>query len=211
MDWTQMKDLDEKETRRAGVDSQVGSIVIIARNGDRNAFNKLVDLFWGDIFRMVYYRTFSRTDAEDLTQEIFMRAFSKLPKLQETEKFKPWLYSITVNRVRDFLRKKRAMSIFGFSKDPDRFEESEEKETHLPSALDVIIRKQFWAEVRRFSESLSGMERQVFLLRFMDEFNLSEIAEVLGKDESSIKTHLYRAIDKFRRKPKLIRILREGI
>ena len=105
MDWTQMKDLDEKETRRAGVDSQAGSIVIIARNGDRNAFNKLVDLFWGDIFRMVYYRLFSRTDAEDLTQEIFMRAFSKLPKLQETEKFKPWLYSIAVNRVRDFLRK----------------------------------------------------------------------------------------------------------
>ena len=208
-----MKDLEGKETQgwTAGTDSQLSSIVIIARNRDRNAFNKLADLFWGNIFRMVYYRTFSRMDAEDLTQEIFMRAFAKLPELKEPDKFKPWLYSIAVNRVRDFLRKKRLMSFLGSSKDRDTTEEFEEKETSTPSALDAVIRKQFWAEVNRFSESLSGMERQVFLLRFMDEFTLSEIAEVLGKDESSIKTHLYRAIDKFRRKPKLLRILREGI
>lgn len=208
-----MIDLDGKEHqgRTVGTDSQIGSFVIMARGGNRNAFSKLTDLFWGDIFRMVYYRTFSRVDAEDLTQEIFMRAFAKLTKLKETEKFKPWLYSIAVNRVRDFLRKKRVMSIFEFSKDRDTSEEFEEKETHTPSPLEAVIRKRFWTEVRRFSESLSGMERQVFLLRFMDEFTLSEIAEVLGKDESSIKTHLYRAIEKFRRKPKLLRMLREGI
>ena len=200
-----------KDLRATIEESHVILLVTSARNGDRAAFGRLADLFWGDIFRMVYYRTFSRMDAEDLTQEIFIRAFAKLPKLKETEKFKPWLYSIAVNRVLDFLRKKRLLSILGFSKAADTSHELEETETNSPSALDAITKKEFWTEVYRFSESLSAMERQVFVLRFMDELNISEIAEVLEKDESSIKTHLYRSIAKFRRKPGLLRILRDGI
>jgi RNA polymerase sigma-70 factor, ECF subfamily len=205
---------NNEEAEKPGVTDDppdVTTLVNTARKGDRVAFGKLVDFFWRGIFQMVYYRTFSRPDAEDLTQEIFIRAFVQLPKLKDTKKFKPWLYSIAVNRVRDFLRKKRLMSIFGLSKEREAFEGFEKIESGSPSPLDAVIKKQFWTEVRRFSESLSGMEQQVFLLRFLDGLNLSEIADVLKKDESSIKTHLYRAVGKFRRKPRLLQVVREGI
>jgi len=53
------------------------------------------------------------------------------------------------------------------------------------------------------------MEREVFLLRFMDHLNIKEISQVLKRSESSVKTHLYRALQKFRKEPELIKLLKE--
>ena len=60
-------------------------------------------------------------------------------------------------------------------------------------------------------DKLSKMEREVFLLRFFDHLNLNEIAGVMKKNESTIKTHLYRALAKFRKEPGLRQLLKEAI
>ena len=106
---------------RAGTCGQEGIVQLVtaARKGSREAFNRLVDRFQGDIFRMVYYRTRSRSDAEDLTQEIFLKAFRNLPRLKRDDRFKSWLYSIAVNRIRDYYRKTRLLSLFTGSPQTD--------------------------------------------------------------------------------------------
>ncbi|MEJ2024773.1 MAG: sigma-70 region 4 domain-containing protein, partial [Deltaproteobacteria bacterium] len=59
-------------------------------------------------------------------------------------------------------------------------------------------KKDFWNQVGGFLKKLSRVEKEVFLLRFLDHLTLKEIAETLGKGESTVKTHLYRALRKFR-------------
>jgi RNA polymerase sigma-70 factor (ECF subfamily) len=83
-----------------------------ARGGDRSALGELIAEFQEDIFRMVYYRTRSRMDAEDLTQEIFLKVFDNLPALKDPRMFRSWLFRIAVNKVYDYHRKKRFRALF---------------------------------------------------------------------------------------------------
>ena len=78
-----------------------------AKAGSRSAFTELVDLFQDDIFKMVFYRIRTQMDAEDITQEVFMQAYKNLSGLKKVDRFKSWLFSIAVNRVLYFKRKKR--------------------------------------------------------------------------------------------------------
>ena len=147
---------------------------------------------------MLYYRTRSRMDAEDLTQDVFLKAFKHLARLQSPAVFRSWLYRIAVNRVNDHFRKKRFRALFGnVSVDEEGFRETEEMAVP-PRAPDDLERKEFWQQVERMLEALSRMEREVFLLRFFDQLSLKEITAALGKNESTIKTHLYRALNKMK-------------
>ena len=82
-------------------------LVAKARDGNRNSFNELIDEFHQDIFKMVFYRIRSHSDAEDITQDVFLQAFKNIAQLKTVAHFKAWLYRIAINRVRDFYRKKR--------------------------------------------------------------------------------------------------------
>jgi len=70
-----------------------------------------------------------------------------------------------------------------------------------------LMRQEFWGHVRNFMDKLSRWEREVFLLRFMDQLTIREIAQSLSKSESAIKTHLYRAIKKFKENHELTQLL----
>ncbi len=195
---TYPEDAESGTSPAPGSINQVSVLVDRARAGDRNAFEELIVLYQSEVFRLAFFRTRSRMDSEDLVQDIFLAAFRYLPQLKDSDKFRPWLYRIALNRVRDFHRKKKFLSFFGLS---DGQSESDQADVapHLnPSALDKVIRNEFWEHVKQLSKRFSPMEREVFFLRFVDNFNLREIAEVLKKSESAVKTHLYRAIKKFR-------------
>ena len=190
--------------------SHIKSLVERASGGEGEAFDQLVDMFQGDIFRMVYYRTRSQMDAEDITQDVFVQAYKNISRLNSPEQFRSWLFSIAVNRVRDFHRKNKFRSLFGL------YTEGEENRESLPgrnddnNALDTMTRKDFWTQVGSLLNKLSKMEREVFMLRFMDDLGIKEIAQALKKQESTVKTHLYRALEKFRREPSMRELLREG-
>ena len=174
-------------------------LVYKAQKGNRYAFEQLVNNFQGDIYRMIYYRTRSRMDAEDLTQEVFMKAFDSLSRLKEAEKFRSWLFSIAVNRVRDHHRKKRFRSLFKVSAHRIDMERVETQHADEPHAMDDLLRKDFWRQIELLLDKLSRMEKEVFILRFFDHPNINEISRVLCKSESTIKTHLYRALAKFKK------------
>lgn len=176
----------------------LSSLVEAARDGDRKAFDEIVELFQDRVFRMVYYRTGSRMDSEDLLQDIFLQAYNGLPKLREPEKFEPWLFRIALNRVRDFHRRRRVFRLLGIAGEDDAEDRINAERDDAPGALDHMLRQEFWGHVQRFSEKFSRWEREVFFLRFLDQFSIKEISTVLGKSESAVKTHLYRSLNKFR-------------
>jgi len=179
-----------------------------AQAGDRMAFDGLVNIFWSDIVRLAYYRTGSAQDAEDLAQEIFLKAFRSIKSLRQPAHFKPWLYRIAVNKVTDHHRKRRLRSIFTSLDGPEGDSIPEPPDLESPSPLDQAARRQFWRLVDDFCASLPRREREVFTLRFMDQLTIGEIAQVLRRSQSAVKTHLYRAVAKFQKKPALINAIR---
>ncbi len=192
--------------RNANLSAQAVILAAEAIDGSEIAFNQLVDLFQGDVFKMVYYRTLSRMDAEDITQNVFIKAFKNISGLKSPERFKSWLFSIALNQTRDFYRKKKLLTMLGISGRNEEYEPDSEK-GDTPDPLDDMIRRDFWKHVGLFLDKLPGMEREVFTLRFMDHLAIQEIGDVLGKRESTVKTHLYRALEKFRKETKMRQFL----
>jgi RNA polymerase sigma-70 factor (ECF subfamily) len=202
---------DNTTTILPGTSAQLVSLVNRAREGNRSAFTQLADRFHQDIFRTVFYRIRSRVDAEDITQDVFLKAFQKIASIKDAAKFRGWLFSITLNRIRDFQRKKRFRSLF--KKEDENIESHpiEKSDSDQPQALEQVMRKDFWRQIGLILKKLPTMEREVFLLRFFDHLSIKEIAGVLKKSESTIKTHLYRALAKFKKEPAMRRLLNEVI
>jgi len=197
--------------RTADTSTQLVVLVNRAKDGNRSAFAQLVDQFHSDVFRMVYYRIRSRSDAEDIAQDVFLKAFQKISTVKDAARFRGWLFSIALNRIRDFQRKKRFRSLFKVEEENIDSQPPVETESDEPEALEQVLKEDFWRQIRSMLDKLSKMEREVFLLRFFDHLNLNEIAGVMKKNESTIKTHLYRALAKFRKEPGLRQLLKEAI
>lgn len=189
---------------------EIGALAEKAKQGNRLSFQELVNIFQEDIYRLVYYRTYSRMDAEDITQEVFVQAYKKLQSLNDTQKFRAWLYTIAVNRSNDFLRKRKYLSLLKMrsAREQEFMEENRDRGNEFN---DSIAKKRFWEHVRSLLEKLSSMEREVFTLRFMDYQNINEIAEILNKSESTVKTHLYRALHKVRKDSVFFKEYRESM
>ncbi|MBC2711375.1 MAG: sigma-70 family RNA polymerase sigma factor [Desulfosarcina sp.] len=145
-------------------------LVLSAASGSTLAFHRLADLYQDAVYRMVYHRVRSRMDAEDLTQDIFLKAYRNLPRL----------------------------------KTPDRFRSS--VDPAAPDGFSEWGRRQFWKTVADILKKMSATEREVFILRFFDQQSIAEIARILTKGESTVKTHLYRAIAKFKAHPASARL-----
>ena len=200
-----MKTEDNKD-----ISLKIAALVENARNGNRSSFQELVSLFQIDIYRLAYYRTFSQMDAEDLTQDVFEQAYRKLATLHEPQRFRAWLYSIAINRCNDFLRKRKYTALL-YKRNTQEQDFSDTEKYMNNSYGDRIDKKIFWKQVKKIVGKLSSMEREVFTLRFMDHRNINEIASILDKNESTIKTHLYRALNKVRVHSEFFKEHRESI
>lgn len=190
---TGMSDIESK----AGA-LEINQLVQKAKNRDQNAFDRLARMHWDRIYRMAFYRTRSREDAEDLAQDVFVKAYKSLPGLKDDSKFGSWLYAVGINTVRDFHRKRKMAAVLRF-KLFSQAEDGHGEKAGPPSPLQSVIRRDFWRQVEIVSRDLSRWEREVFFLRFLDQLAIREIAEALNKSESAVKTHLYRAVAKFRK------------
>ena len=187
------------------VTDKITVLVIKAQSGDRFALEKLADRFYGEIFRLIFYRLGNRMDAEDIAQDTMTEMVKSINKLKEPAKFKPWLFRIGLNRWRDFNRKAKVRSILKPA--ATLIEKGIDSESN--SALDHVLHKEFWQHFRHYQNRLSPMEKEIFTLRYVDQLKINEIADTLHKNESTIKTHLYRALHKFKQATGL-RLLLKG-
>jgi RNA polymerase sigma-70 factor (ECF subfamily) len=186
-------------------DNKITHLVEQALTGNKTSLEQLIDHFYADIFRMVYYRLPTRMDAEDLTQEVFMQMIKSLPNLKDARLLKPWLFRIALNRVRDFHRKKSILSFFGSTAEKD-IDASVNTDSYSDPSKNIMD-KEFRFQLRKFSENLSRWEQEVFTLRFLDQLEIKEIVRIVQKNENTVKTHLYRALKKFRGNRELYSLL----
>jgi len=168
-----------------------------AQRGDMDAFRQLVERARVNIFRLAYDLTGNRHDAEDLSQEVFLKAYRSLPHFRGDAKWNSWLYRITVNTCYDHHKS-------GATKIMKRYEEIESVESnHVGQGSAILPDKS--ADAAMIQENiekalcqLTLRERSVFVLRHYHDLPLKQIAETLEISDGTVKTLLFRAIQKLR-------------
>ncbi len=173
---------------------------LIARTlgGDGGAFATLVDRFQRKIYRVAYAIVRDDVEADTITQDTFIQAYTHLAKFQGRSEFETWLTRIAINRSRDSLRRRRFVSLFSSEDDEDREAWIEPVDTR-PDPEREIMARQLRAAIEHAERKLSAQQKVIFRLRHYENRSLEEIAELLGLRAGTVRAHLFRAIHKIRK------------
>jgi len=183
-----------------------------AQSGQRIAQNQLIDRCAKTIYQTVYIRLNSKMDAEDITQDIMFTMIQKIHTLKQTSAFKSWLFRITLNKIKDFKRKKKFLFFIGGKQEIEDVMSYNSMHSCDDQPDMIIHRKTLSNEFNQMIQCLSHLEKEIFLLRWVDQMQINEIAQVLKKNENTVKTHLYRATSKIRKHQSLYHLIKdEGI
>jgi len=158
-------------------------------------FDEVVRLYRPRIFRFLMGSLGDRDLAESLTQDCFLKAYTARHQFRGDSSLATWLTRIALNLVRDHLRNRR-MRFWQKTRDTalDIVDVGEWIPDGARSPEEVCLQQERVREIWRSVEKLSRQQRTVFLLRFVEEMELSEIAETTGMNTSTVKSHLYRAL-----------------
>ena len=162
-----------------------GELVLETLAGDREAFGKLVERHRRTILALAVQRGFQQAEAEDVAQEVFVKAFNSLARLQEPEAFARWLYGITGHVLADVVRteKRRGRSV-GLDHAAELAAPPREGGERFLNAVEVL---------RAISE-LPDAQRMVLTLRYLEGLTPKEIAQRLGQPRGTIRSHLHHAL-----------------
>ncbi len=165
-----------------------GELVLQAVRGDSDAFGVLYSLYLDDIYRYVYYRTGNVTVAEDLTEDVFFKAWRAIGSYeQHGVRFSSWLYRIARNVAIDYLRAKRPH--VALTDEPVTLVDEEEL-----SPLQLPLRREEVKELQRAMSRLTEEQQHVLILRFVEGLGHAEVAEILGKTEEACRVLQHRGL-----------------
>jgi len=169
-----------------------GYIINKCLNGDSTAFGFLVDKYKASVYAFAYNRLRNFHDAEDITQEVFIKAYQKLHTLKRWDNFLAWLHTITLNQCKDLIRKR--------AKRPDCFfvEEQEQEILDFPS-LNSYQEGLARESLHEALDALPEMYREVLTLYYLGGMSTKEIAQFLRTSPSAIRQRLKRARAKLKK------------
>jgi RNA polymerase sigma-70 factor (ECF subfamily) len=182
--------MESAEKRNKATDfRQEAGLIVAAQNGDAGAFGQLVRLHQRAIWRVAYGLTRNASDADDLTQETFLRAWQALKRFRVGEPMHPWLARIAVNQAFSLFRQRRRRpetpidplvesgQQFAGKDDPAKETEQRDHNQHLGDAFG----------------DLTEEHRAVLVLRVVDQLSYDEIANVLNVPPGTVMSRLSRA------------------
>ena len=160
----------------------VKELVLRAQQGDQICYGKLVDRYWKKLFLFLRHKTNNLEDAEDLTQEAFVKAYQKLHRYRDSYAFSTWLYTIAIRLAYSHHRKHRTTAPL-----------PEAVEDHQPNILDNLIRNEqgniLWDSARR----LPAGQYDILWLRYAENLDMAEISKAVGKTKIHVRVMLHRA------------------
>ena len=174
---------------------------LIARtlDGDGGAFGLLVERFQRKIYRVAYAIVRDEVEADTITQDTFIQAYTHLAKFQGRSEFETWLTRIAINRSRDSLRRRRFVRFFSSTDDEENREGFVEPVDDRPDPEREIMAHQLRGAIELAERQLSAQQKVIFRLRHYENRSLEEIAELLGLRSGTVRAHLFRAIHKIRK------------
>jgi len=188
----------------AGMAADENALVNAARAGDSEAFGVLVRRYMPRALAFARQMTGNASDAEDIVQDAFVKAFRSMGSFRGESGFYTWFYRLLANACTDHLRKGTLIKrlFFWRAGAPDEGEVDpvvaapDTKLGSLPSA--GLEREEMRGAIRRALVKLPERQRAVFLLRHNEEMSTAEVAAALGISEGAVKSHLSRAVTALR-------------
>jgi RNA polymerase sigma-70 factor (ECF subfamily) len=168
-----------------------------AAEGDLRAFEALVQRYRNRILADCKYLTRDQNNAEDLAQEVFVKAFFGLAGFESRSSFRHWLQSIKVHHCLNFLKKREGKSLL--SADDDAVERYEQLHVS-PAVIEKLDTMESREKIDEILNSMPSTLRIPLVMRDMDELSYEEIATSLGIGLSAVKMRIKRAREQFRRR-----------
>jgi RNA polymerase sigma-70 factor (ECF subfamily) len=177
------------------------------KSGDQSAFDEMVSRYWSRIYTMVNNLLKNTQDAEEVTQDAFIRAHRGLENFRGDSAFSTWLYQIATNLARNrywyWWRRKRDQSI-SFDQPLTADDDSSSLAELLPSNVetphDATVTQEFLSRVAESMEQLNEKHREILVLRNVQSLSYEEIASVLSISIGTVKSRIARARENLREK-----------
>lgn len=170
-------------------------LVVRARARDMAAYDELIRRYQRKIYQLVYNMTSNREDAEDLTQDVFVKAYSALEHFKGDSSFYTWVYRIAVNRTINYLKKRKrnaALSLDDMDqaveRDPDYVELRSRESPVRDATLSELQKK-----LNEALQTLSEKHRTVVVLHDIQGLQHDEIGRMLGCSEGTVRSRLFYA------------------
>jgi RNA polymerase sigma-70 factor (ECF subfamily) len=170
------------------------------RKGDESGFEEIVRDHTGKLVGLAWRLVGTREDAEELTQEAFLRLHRSLPGFRGDSLIGTWLYRTTTRLAIDFLRRERIKrKVFFFRQDNDSPDPVELASDSRQTPGEIFQTQEAMRSLRKNLQNLSSRQQVVFMLRHYEGLALKEIAEHLDLETGTVKAHLHRAVMQLRK------------
>ena len=152
-----------------------------ATKGDRQAFEKLMDIYFDRLCREAYIRCKYEEDVKEIVQETIYKAYRNIRSLKEPQYFKTWLSRILINVANDYLRNKGMVDL-------ELDETSYVKEVVIEDKIEIKI------DLYNAIDELEDKYKDAVILRYIDDLEIEDISKILDRPVNTIKTHLRKAL-----------------
>jgi RNA polymerase sigma-70 factor (ECF subfamily) len=180
--------------RKAATAAEDRELVRRAQAQDKEAFEELVRRHQHRVFAVAGGILRRREDAEDIAQQVFVKAYFSLKRFDQRAAFSTWLYKITVNECWDLLRKRKVRPLVyesDLSEEQARqFGATDERASEEPDISEKLVARQ---RVQNLMAGLDERDRTMLILKEVEGFAVEEIAEILGLNANTVKVRLFRA------------------
>jgi RNA polymerase sigma-70 factor, ECF subfamily len=169
-------------------------LLVQIRKGDREAFEQIYDIYSGKIYRFIYFKVSSREIAQDLTSDCFLKTFEHfIERSAELVNIRAFLYRVARNLVIDHYR--------GKDKEPLKLNEAIDyivEDLHEKIELQVDREK----DLQQVATSLLNLKaewQELILLRYVEDYSIAEVAEIINKKPGTVRVALHRALQTLKR------------
>ena len=171
---------------------QICRLVQLAKSKDTNAFAKLYEMVYIDMYKMALYTLGSRTDAEDIVSETVLDAYTSIHKLRNNEAFKGWIFRILSNKCKRKIKSYQAERTYK----KDEFSEEALSDASLYDMDNILERH----DILNAFNALSPEERLIVSMIIYSGYTSKETAHILNKNHNTVRSKYRRSLDKLRQK-----------
>ncbi|MFD2616114.1 RNA polymerase sigma factor SigW [Terrilactibacillus laevilacticus] len=183
------------------MEEDINRLIKKIKKGDHLAFAEVVDMYKNGVYNICLRMVGNRQEAEDLSQEAFIRAYTKIDKYDVERKFSTWLYRIATNLSIDYLRKKKP-SVYLDADLPgtEDFTLKSQLADGEPLPEESIVNSETQALIQQEINQLPLKYRSAIVLKYIQDMNLKEISEILNIPVGTVKTRIHRGREALRKR-----------
>jgi RNA polymerase sigma-70 factor (ECF subfamily) len=174
-------------------------LILAYLKGNQDSLEILISRYLQPIYGFICQFTKNSADAQDITQEVFIKVWRNLKKFDCKKSFKSWLYTIAKNTAIDFLRRKKNLTFTDLNEDSSCFNYEETISDPAPLPPEILDRQNLVGELESVLQEIPFNYQLVVIMHYKNELTFSEISEILNKPLNTVKSQHLRAISYLRR------------